>query len=116
MAQVSTNPVKFIASGLLSVQKGPGGVGWAQNSSPNADVPVSPKKYRIQGIKVLKIGASGSVEVFDDKSGNPAPADSVFASDITETVTNLGINCKSGDIYVRITGGYVAYLYLDQNN
>lgn len=113
MAQINTQPVKFIASGLLSIQQGPNGVTFPVKATLAGGLN---KQIRIQGIKVLKIGVSGSVEIFDSVTNAPAPADSVFSSDITETPTNLGINIKSGDFYVKITGGYVVYVYIDLNN
>lgn len=104
----------FTASGLLSKQTGPNNVGFGLN--PNG----APKRWRIQGIKVIKmLGGTGSIEVFDSATTSPAPKDSVFYTyGSSESVTNLGINCTSGDIYVNIptVGSFKVYLYIDLNN
>lgn len=112
MAAVNTQPILFTASGLLSAQSGPNNVAFPKN--PNG----APKRWRIQGIKVVKMGA-GSVEIFDSATASPAPKDSVYYNfDASETVTNLGINCTSGDIYVNMptVGSSKVYLYIDLNN
>lgn len=110
MADLNAQAVIFTASGLLSAQKGPQGVGFPVAASGS-----TPRKWRIMGVKAVLMTGTGSFQIFDATSAQVAPSDEVFGGDKSETATNLGIYCRSGDIYVQITGAWKIYLYLDLN-
>ena len=122
MADINNQPVLFDASGLLSAQVGPGGVGFDKLLSSLGgltDEPSQLKKIRIQGIRVLG-GGAGTAVIYDAAAADVRDTDSVWESAFpatggSDSCTNLGINIKSGDIYVAITGAVKVYLYLDLN-
>ena len=120
MAEINNQSFLFTASGLLSAANPPGmgplGKLPSEGGIP-AGEPALKRKIRIQGIKVLKTGASGDVAVYDSADTNPAdPTTQVYGSDISDVVTNLGVNIKSGEVYVRVTGGFQVWLYVDLNS
>lgn len=112
MADLNTQVVVVTSSGLLSAQKGPGGVGFPANDTTKN----RPRVWRVVSIKAVKTTGSGSWSAFDATSAQVAPSDEICGGDITEHVHGLGVTCKSGDIYFQITGSWKLYVYLDLNN
>jgi hypothetical protein len=110
MPQLNNQPVLFTASGFLSAAQGPAGVNFPVNTGNNRA-----RQYRISAVKTLQIGVAGAVQIYDDATNPPAPGNEIYESDKSETATNLAILCKAGDLYVKITGGYKVWLYLDMN-
>jgi hypothetical protein len=122
MAEINTQSIVFSASGLLSQATGANGVGFpmpATTVQGLTDQASLQRKIRIQGVRV--VGAPGSSQVYDATAADTRDADIVFEGVIptnggSDGDTNLGVNIKTGDVYVQVGAGQKVFLYIDLNS